>query len=129
MKTIKAPLIAGLLFILLSFGNQNLQDRTIIGSWIEQKDTSSVWVFDENTLKIYYNNNLTRTYNYSISNSSPQCGRPVDTDSANQYLQIQDINNFENISCYQINGINFNGSGILSLTYFKNGKMIILNKS
>ena len=115
-------LVAVVTLALFSFKNvkksQQTPESKIIGTWFYEKSTTSKLVFDTSgRLSAYYNGDKLRySGNYSISHS---CGSNSDT---NFYFLKVVYDDGDEI-CYEINGINENNSGILSLTSMKNGKV------
>ena len=94
----------------------------IIGTWINEQDTSYKLVFlDAGILKEYVNNELTVTLNYTISH---RCGN--ENDSSAEFLKK--IESDGSTYCFEINGVNENNSGILSIRSMENGKLYTFNK-
>lgn len=101
------------------------ENQEIIGTWISETDPRVKWVFLDNGKCIWYYDNQQRKYfDFMISNTSPQCGKPVDIKSYTSYLNLSNIDEH----CYLVNGINIDGNGILSLTYMVNNKIMLFNK-
>ena len=103
----------------------NLVNQTnpeIIGTWINEEDTSYKLVFlDTGVLKEYVNDELMGTLNYTISHN---CGSESDT----SIEFLKKIESDGSIYCFEINAINVNNNGILSIRSMENGKLYIFNK-
>lgn len=122
--------LAGLLMVgmisLSAFASDPNQE--IMGTWISEKDPKVKWTFLENGKCIWYYDNQQRKYfDFMISNTSPQCSKTVDIDAYTNYLKLTSNNDYDDF-CYLANGINFDNSGILSLTSLKTNKILIFNK-
>lgn len=86
----------------------------ILGKWYCDEDRSSYWIFkDDGKVYSYEEGVLDSTYTYSISNSCQD-----NSDPKFEFLKLVNENGKE--FCYEINGINENNSGILSLTFMGN---------
>ena len=126
---IRAIVFAPIILIVISFTNkysvnqQSTKDK-IIGSWVSDSDSKSIWVFSiDNKCKLYYNRSLLNTYDFSISNTS--CSNEVDSEY--EYLEL--IKNTEKSHCYAINGITQDGNDIyLSLEFNVNPIPILFKK-
>ncbi len=103
--------------------NSKIQtNQEIIGTWINEEDTSYKLVFlDTGVLNEYVNNVLMGTLTYTISHS---CGLTSDPN----YEFLEKIESDGATYCYEINGINVDNSGILSIRSMENGKLYIFNK-
>lgn len=107
---------------LFSFKNVKISQQTlegkIIGTWFYEKSATSKLVFDTNgRLSAYYSGNKLRySGDYSISHS---CGSNSDIN----FYFLKVVYDDGDEVCYEINGINENNSGILSLTSMNNGKV------
>lgn len=106
---------------LFSFKNVKISQQTpqskIIGTWFYYGSTTSKLVFNSNGKVLEYDEDeITDTSNYSIAHN---CGSESDPNF--YFLKVVDIDGDE--VCYEINGINENNSGILSLTNMINGKV------
>jgi len=112
------PLIV-IIFITFAFIKLEVQQtpqQKIIGTWVWENDTTFKITFtSSNQRQEYSNNQLVGTNSYSISHS---CG--TNSDPKFYFLKITDEDGRE--YCFEINGINANNSGILSLTSMLNGK-------
>lgn len=127
MKSVKYIFIILInLFCLNSCRGQALQenvDQEIIGTWIAEDDPKVKLVFSSNgELKDYYNNELTDTYDYSISH---ECGSESDTNA--WFLKTSNKAVLE-IRCYEIYGVNDNNDKVLSIRDMRTGKTFIYNK-
>jgi len=119
MKKIKIllPLIV-ITFITFAFIKLEVQQtpqQRIIGTWVSEDDSSYRVTFNSSNQRLeYYDNQFKGMDSYSISHS---CG--ADSDPKFYFLKItdQDGDNY----CFEINGVNANNSGILSLTSMLNG--------
>lgn len=94
----------------------------IIGTWVNEEDNSYKLVFlFTGVLKEYVNNELIETLNYTISHN---CGS--ESDANIEFLKKTESDG--TTYCFEINGINEDNSGILSITSMENGKIYIFNK-
>lgn len=94
----------------------------IVGVWVSEDDPSYKISFNSHGVYLELVNNVQVTRNtYSISHS---CGG--ENDSKFYFLKLVDEDG--DIYCFEINGVNANNSGILSLTYMDNGKIFLYNK-
>ncbi len=118
MKKLKLNKIVFFVLIVLSFtkvqGQRNLNNIVlestlpdIIGTWISEEDTSWKIVFNSQGICYwYYDNELTETFSYSISTTSPQCGYNVRSNVGEDfYLKLIDQEDSTQ-SCYEILGVN-----------------------
>lgn len=97
-------------------------NQEIIGIWINEDDLSYKLEFlDNGVLKEYVNNQLVATLAYSISHS-------CETTSDPSFEFLKKIENDGSTYCYEINGINIDNSGILSIRSMENGKLYIFNR-
>jgi len=104
------------------YGNKNVIDvknvastnPKIIGTWYSDTDRTTKWVFKDD-LKVYcYEEGvLSVIYSYSVSHDCEG-----NSDIKFEFLKL--VNEDGVTFCYEINGINENNSGILSLTYMNN---------
>ena len=113
-----------LILVLFSSFNYNLKEDPkidIIGTWYYENNTTSKLIFtSDSKIHSYYNGNTLRySAEYSISHN---CGSSSDINF--YFLKI--IYSDGDEECFEINGINENNSGILSLTSMKNGKIHLL---
>jgi ABC-type uncharacterized transport system permease subunit len=82
-----------------SFNQQSTKDR-IVGSWVSDGDSSSIWIFSlDGKCKRYYASKLLNTSDFTITNTS--CGNKIDSEY--EYLKL--IKSTGKIYCYAINGI------------------------
>ena len=99
--------------------------QLVLGTWISENDSKSVWVFETNNIcKRYYNNELRATYSFSISQSSPQCGQQVDQSGLHTYLSLTKSSDNEQ-TCYFINGLT---TQKLSINAFDRSQILVFNK-
>ena len=95
----------------------------IIGTWIAEDDLNVKLIFKSNGVMLdYYENELTDTFNYSISH---QCGSESDNNS--WFLKTSLQNELE-IRCYEIYGVNDNNDKVLSIRDMTTGKKFLYNK-
>ncbi len=79
-------------------------EEDIIGTWVSEEDSNWKIKFnDDGTCLWYYTNEITDTYTYTITTTTPQCGYEVKTGSEYNYLKLIDTNGGEN--CYEILGV------------------------
>ena len=109
----KSLLLIGIITLMLIFGFTLIQSslqqekQLIIGTWILDDDSSNKWFFTiDGKLKDYDNNQLDETYNWSISATSPQCGKVVPVGDKFSYLMITSINDANDKYCYEILSLN-----------------------
>lgn len=104
------------------YGNKNVIDvknvasinPKIIGTWYSHTDRTTKWVFkDDSKVYCYEEGVLSVIYSYSISHDCEG-----NSDAKFEFLKL--VNEDGVTFCYEINGINENNSGILSLTYMNN---------
>lgn len=103
---------------------QELSD--IVGAWVSEADIKWKLIFNSNgKCYNYYDNILRSTTDYSISNTTPQCGENVLVDENKKTSYLQLIDNVKNTHvCYEINGI----TGVLSLTTVGTSDLFILTR-
>lgn len=95
----------------------------ILGKWYRDDDRTSYWEFrKDGKVYIFEDGILDTTNTYSISKS---CGE--NKDAKIEFLRIVDADSTE--FCSEINGINENNSGVLSLTNMQNFKVVLFVKS
>lgn len=123
MKKITILISIGLLtlYILVSF---TIQQSEIVGTWVSNNDTLWKISFSSNGIrKDYYENVLTDTYNYVISNN---CGSQILTNE----LFIKTKDSLNETSCDVLNGIHnepSTGTTTLSITS-ESGKLYLFTK-
>lgn len=79
-------------------------EEDIIGTWVSEEDSNWKIKFnDDGTCLWYYTNEITDTYTYTITTTTPQCGYEVKTGSEYYYLKLIDADGGEN--CYEILGV------------------------
>lgn len=84
--------------------NSIVQDSIkILGTWVSEEDNNWKMVFtsDGKTIQ-HYSDEVISTENYSISNTSPQCGFEVSVDVNSAFLQLTDLGD-QSETCYYIN--------------------------
>lgn len=96
----------------------NTEKKLIIGNW--RGEEGSWKLIFTSTMKCYeyFDNKLSDTYKYKISNTSPQCGAGADANKNKEtsYLELTNLKDDTN-TCYVINGVT---AKILSLTGWRN---------
>ncbi|WP_421874758.1 hypothetical protein [Marinoscillum sp.] len=111
-------IVFNILFVGMSYLlGLSVQNPSIVGTWVNESDAKDKYVFESSGLVYsYYDNQLVATYDYSISNSSPQCGVKVPIDMHTSYLKLtpsikklgdHTISKYDDPEplCYEINGI------------------------
>ncbi|NER14838.1 hypothetical protein GWK08_15385 [Leptobacterium flavescens] len=94
----------------------------ITATWVNEEDSKSKWVFTSSgEIHQYYENQLVSTSNYSISHV---CGESTSPEL--YFLKITASGGSE--QCYEINGVNANNSGKLSITLTANGETALFDK-
>lgn len=104
IKHFKTFVFLAFVFI-TSFNTLRAQEASIVGTWISEEDSNWKMVFENNTCTWFYQNEITQTYNFSISNSSPQCGEDVYVNNNTEYLKITKTQNTSDEICYEIYGL------------------------
>lgn len=95
--------ISTILSVSSTFGDTH--NSSIIGTWVSQEDPAFKMVFnDKGKCYWYTKGKLSDSFDYTISNSSPQCGTKVLVNTKTSYLRLKDLSDNENY-CYEINGI------------------------
>ena len=98
--------------IILSFSIlEDKSDDSILGKWMS--DDTSNWVLEfksDGKCYEYYNNSLSKTYFYSFSNTSPKCGYEVPIGELFEYLILTNINDSQDIYCYEFLGVDNNNN-------------------
>ncbi len=106
--------------------NHNIVSKSIVGTWIAEKDSKSKWVFTSDLkCKRYYDSVLLSTYTYSISNTSPQCGETVPVEQHTSYLKLTKEGPVNSKRCYEINGIT---AEKLSLRVVDRGGLLLFDR-
>lgn len=91
----------------------------ILGKWYRDEDRSSYWEFKNDGKVYFYEDGVLNTKStYSISHNCAQ-----NSDPKFEFLKIIDEDGSE--YCSEINGINENNSGILSLTSMQNLEVVL----
>lgn len=106
-----------------SFNQQSTKDR-IIGSWVSDSDSNSIWIFSlDGKCKRYYASKLLNTSDFTITNTS--CDNKIDSEY--EYLKL--IKSTGKIYCYAINGITQDGNdAYLSIEFNGNPSPILFKK-
>lgn len=106
-----------------SFNQQSTKDG-IVGSWVSDSDSNSIWVFSlDGKCKRYYASKLLNTSDFIITNTS--CGNKIDSEY--EYLKL--IKSTGKIYCYAINGITQVGNDTyLSIEYNGNPTPMLFKK-
>lgn len=102
------------------------ETNNIVGNFVSETDSDWRLVFDATgKCYSYYGAQLTQTFDFSISNSTPQCGCVVlvDENQETSYLQLTDVADGSNV-CYEVNGI----GTTLSLTLVGTDKLVLLTR-
>ncbi|ERM84264.1 hypothetical protein P872_15895 [Rhodonellum psychrophilum GCM71 = DSM 17998] len=104
-----------------------MANQDLNGIWISTDDLKWIWEF-KNDDKIYsfYNGKLINTYSFSFEKTSPQCGQIVDEGPLFEYLKIININDSQDIQCYEILS---KDEDILQIRPFGRGGSITFKKS
>jgi hypothetical protein len=111
-KTLKITLLLTVLIAVFGFvtvSNTSAQDEQnlIVGTWISTDDAQSKKVFQtDGKCHDYYNGQLITTYSFSIERTSPQCGQSVPVGKLFSYLKIVNVNNSNDVYCYEILSLN-----------------------
>lgn len=114
----KKPPTKSILNIKTTILKSNSKTR-ILGKWYRDEDRTSYWIFKKDGKVYFYEEGvLNAKSTYSISHS---CGD--NSDLKFEFLKIVDEDGSE--YCSEINGINENNSGILSLTSMQNLKVAL----
>ena len=136
MKNIKTNkknlLIVGIVTLTLIFSFTSIQSSfqqekiIIIGTWIPDGSPESEWVFtSDGILKDYENNQLDDTYNWSISTTTPQCGKGVPVGNNFSYLSITNVNDANDKYCYEILSLN---DKYLQIRWIERGGFLLYEK-
>ncbi|MDO6389918.1 hypothetical protein Q4E40_07250 [Pontibacter sp. BT731] len=86
--------------------NSIVQDSIkILGTWLSEEDKNWKLVFTSDGKCIqHYGDEVISTENYSISNTSPQCGLEFTVDANSTFLQLINVGD-ESTICYYITGL------------------------
>ena len=96
--------------------------QKILGTWYSEGSRATKWIYYESgDLHKYLDNELSTVFKYSISHS---CG----SDSDNEFYFIKWVDSGGTEFCYEINGINENNTGILSITSMKTGRISLFER-
>jgi len=106
-----------------SFNQQSTKDR-IVGSWVSDGDSDSIWIFSlDGKCKRYYASKLLNTSDFTITNTS--CDNKIDSEY--EYLKL--IKSTRKIYCYAINGITQDGNDTyLSIEFNGNPSPMLFKK-
>lgn len=106
-----------------SFNQQLTKDR-IIGSWVSDSDSNSIWIFSlDGKCKRYYASKLLNTSDFTITNTS--CDNKIDSEY--EYLKL--IKSTGKIYCYALNGITQDGNDTyLSIEFNGNPSPMLFKK-
>jgi len=111
--------------ILTSFTNNPKQDVSIIGTWISEEDNNYKMTFNGTTCAWLYSGETTNTYNFALTNSSPQCGQEVPVTNQTKYLRLVNTINTTDQICYEIYGLS---ETKLTLRLVDQGGFLIFNR-
>jgi len=116
-KRFRVSLVLVLMISLFSFTLYQSEETIILGTWIPQDLTlEEKWVFtSDGVLKRYSDNVLYKTYNWSILTTSPACGEFVPVGPNYSNLRLVNINNINDIFCYDITSLD---NDTLQIRYF-----------
>lgn len=104
----------------------NNDNSTIIGIWVSEADNNWKLEFKQDgTCISRYSTTNTVTYNYSISNTTPQCSIVVPVETYTNYLKLINAADTTDVNCYLINGIN---NTSLSLSIIDDGGTLVFVK-
>ncbi|MCZ8089720.1 hypothetical protein [Flavobacterium sp.] len=88
-----------------SFINEKIleqEDASILGSWQSEEDSNFRIIFNGNTCTWTYTNEPSQTFNFTLSNSSPQCGESVLVNNQTKYLHLVSAIDSSDEICYEI---------------------------
>ena len=103
----------------------------ILGSWVSEEDSNWKMVFTkDDTCNWYYEDELSSSYTYAISNTSPQCGQEVYISELTSYLSLIDVSDSTHQNCYEIYGFSevTPGRKAVSLRWIRRGKPMLFIK-
>ena len=126
MKYYKTILL--LLFINTAYAQKNQSKnelkKQIIGTWhLEKSPEDKIVFFKDGTLKRFLGDDLRSTSRYKITKEC-EGEKLLQND-----LFLKEISQNGTSSCTYIEGINYNGNGILSLMTKSQGKIIVYKKN
>lgn len=100
-----------------------------IGTWISEDNNLQKWVFTKEKLTVKHPGRSDYVYSYTLSASSPQCGRKVPTDVGFTFLSIKEIST-NDTTCFYVNGFaeTTPGRKTLSISEFNRTGALILIK-
>ncbi len=130
MKIIKLSVICLLLLSVLTIVSFKTQkaiklDGNIVGTWISEEDTNWKMVFTSTTCKWYYQNVQIDEYTFVLSNTTPQCEETVSVTPKTEYLQITNIIDPNDKTCYEVFGIS---NQSLSIRMIGSGELLIFDR-
>lgn len=89
------------------------EQTNIIATWISEDDSNYKLEFkNDGTCIEYYGSFVSGTFNYNISNTTPQCSISVLVDQEQETSYLQLVSSDGSTYCYEINGV----GELLSLT-------------
>lgn len=100
----------------------------ILGSWVSEEDSNWKMVFTkDNICNWYYEGELSSSYTYAISNTSPQCDQEVYISELTSYLSLTDVSDSIDQYCYEIYGFSevTPGRKAVSLRWIRRGKPMV----
>jgi len=98
-------------------------ETQIVSTWVAEDDTNVKLIFDSNGKCLsYYNNDLTSTFNYSISH---QCDSESDLKA--WFLKMTDVE-VSSIRCYELYGANADNNNTLTMKDMNSGKLLVYQK-
>jgi hypothetical protein len=106
-----------------SLNQQSTKDR-IVGSWVADDDSNSIWIFSlDGKCNRYYASKLLNASDFTITNIS--CGNKIDSEY--EYLKL--MKSTGKIYCYAINGITQDGNDTyLSIEFNGNPTPMLFKK-
>lgn len=94
----------------------------ILGTWVLESDSQTRFEFLENgIIKTYYGSELRSIENYIITNSCEN-----DDQDSDEIILKQFSDDDSDFFCSYIEGLNFEGSNMMSLMSFNQGKIVVL---
>jgi len=130
LEQVKILIVGFILTGIFSFTILQLkqEDELIIGTWVSEDSLENRLVFSsDGTMNEYINvTELFETYNYSISSTSPQCRMEVNIGPTFSYLKIININDSDDMYCYEILSLN---DEYLQIRILGTGNSLLYKKS
>lgn len=103
-----------------------IDENLIIGNWMPENSPSLKLEFNSNNLLYKKKNDIVyKTYTWSISSTSPFCNEQVPVGPNYSYLKLQNINDENDIYCYEIISLDDN---LLQLRLLDRGGFLSYNK-